>query len=625
MQTSKFLDLLQALLKDCGDMCLTETSRDFLEIERRVQHEGLSFLTITLPNFAKDFEKALEQGFMSTDLFCGWRKRQHLPEFLRGFVCQCFDVKTGGIVNGLECYKPIRAVRQVCYLYKKVNLDCAPQRVFQAFEKYKRTERDLHEVTPASIPADLLDSYRYCSRAIIGRLFHERICGEDLTPHHGPGSTADRILGNKKFEPSYSWPRRLEKVGLGQDRAYSSEECYYQSSDCGPLIEESDELPVRVITVPKTLKTPRIIAMEPCAMQMAQQGVKDFIVEKLETHHWTKGHINFKDQSKNRSLALDNSKSRQLATLDLEEASDRVPTWLVSDLFEANRDLQELVLSCRTRVASLPDGCIKLVKYASMGSALCFPVEALHFFVLLLVSGLKHRALPITAENIYKLTRQYYVYGDDIICPVDEVNTITDVFQKFGSIVSRTKSFSKGFFRESCGMDAYNGFDVTPIYVRKTIPNRMDEAPEIISSVSTANQLSLKGYVRASMQIRNWIESLTGTLPIVDAESGGLGWQFGVAEGCKFRYNRRYQRHEVLTYVVRVHFKSDAIDGYAALAKCLYRLEQKPNIDDFPWETWEDKIIKKATLTDSRHLERSPRPNRTITLKRGWITCGITA
>jgi hypothetical protein len=56
------LNLWCVLANELASACHTSASLDFKTVKRRVEHEGMSFLTITLPTFAKDLEKASRKG-----------------------------------------------------------------------------------------------------------------------------------------------------------------------------------------------------------------------------------------------------------------------------------------------------------------------------------------------------------------------------------------------------------------------------------------------------------------------------------------------------------------------------------------------------------------------------------
>jgi len=49
--------LLGRVLEDVSIQCCTSTTNDLNTIISRVEDEGLSFLTITLPSFGRDFKK----------------------------------------------------------------------------------------------------------------------------------------------------------------------------------------------------------------------------------------------------------------------------------------------------------------------------------------------------------------------------------------------------------------------------------------------------------------------------------------------------------------------------------------------------------------------------------------
>nr|QDH86450.1 MAG: RNA-dependent RNA polymerase [Leviviridae sp.] len=77
---------------------------------------------------------------------------------------------------------------------------------------------------------------------------------------------------------------------------------------------------MKVIDVPKTMKTPRIIAMEPTAMQYAQQGILRLIQDAIKGSYLN-DFIGLDDQEPNQLMARQGSAVGDLATLDLSEAS----------------------------------------------------------------------------------------------------------------------------------------------------------------------------------------------------------------------------------------------------------------------------------------------------------------
>lgn len=191
------------------------------------------------------------------------------------------------------------------------------------------------------------------------------------------------------------------------------------------------------------------------------------------------------DQTVNGKLALQASKSREFVTLDLKEASDRVSCALVQSLFG---DYAYGWLSCSRAdsVQLLSGRIIKLKKWAPMGNALCFPVESLVFFSLV-VAGIRSHY----GENC----NDVYVFGDDIIYPSRYHDGVITTLITYGLIPNGGKTFNKGFFRESCGIDAYKGTDITPLRLRKDNVNSLSA---IESQLSLAHRLRQKGFDRVA-------------------------------------------------------------------------------------------------------------------------------
>lgn len=462
--------LVREIYRDISAKCVAIQfdERDMMTIMSRVEHEGISFLTITLPTFGKEFERSLSQGCVDSTCFQSFRKHGAIPSFLKGMLSQVFDQDTGGILDE-EKIDPniIEGIRQIAYTFKKLRLDCSPERVTATLRNFIQTEYDLNE---AIITKELLQDFLEVSHLLWDPLFSD-INVTDLEPRHGPGATAERISGNQKFHWRF-WHKRIEPYFPLLDTAYTLGSYGSEEFDDVTLVDEDMEQPVRVTPVPKTQKGPRIIAIEPCCMQYAQQAIRRVLYSTLESVRMTKGHVNFTDQSINQRLAMRASRDDSMATLDLSDASDRVILSLAQHMFDGNPDLQDAILACRSKRAEMPDGTVigPLSKFASMGSALCFPVESMYFYTICVVALLKKRKLPVTTRNIYDATRCVYVYGDDIIVPSAYAMDVTAALRYCGFSLNVSKSFLSGPFRESCGGDFFCGVDVRPHFIKK-VPN----------------------------------------------------------------------------------------------------------------------------------------------------------
>jgi len=137
-------DFLQQVLEELGTWCDTSTGRDMKTITARVESEGISFITITLPSFVKDFERSLELGKVGPQLFTGFRRRGELPLFLGGFLDQIFERETGLLVDepNVDC---IRAIRQVGNLFQKIGLACSTRRTRKAIQTFIDCESDVRK------------------------------------------------------------------------------------------------------------------------------------------------------------------------------------------------------------------------------------------------------------------------------------------------------------------------------------------------------------------------------------------------------------------------------------------------------------------------------------------------
>ncbi len=415
----------------------SSASRDLTVVDERAKTEGDSFYSITLPLFGKDFLQSLDRGCLLTSDFPGWKKQAYTYSFgsdrLSGpaFLNWALRVVFAGshicsaepnlphpcVVGGIgetsalpESYwlppshfgydedwaaESVHAILQLSGLYSKEKRLASDARNRAALDGYVATDLELEshlngENFPA--PSHLKDVRKVVTLAFAGALTQvdREVYEGTLLPKHGPGATADKLVGNQKWLLS-EWTDRLEKLFPAGEFLYPNDLLYRDSEESIVFRAPEDERPVKVILVPKTQATPRVIAIEPTCMQYVQQAFMRSLVPQLENRASSSSFVGFTDQEPNQRLAALGSCGGGLATLDLSEASDRVANWLVEELFADFPHFLEGVQACRSTRASLPDGrIIELVKFASMGSALTFPIEAMVFTAIVLesVSGL---------------------------------------------------------------------------------------------------------------------------------------------------------------------------------------------------------------------------------------------
>jgi hypothetical protein len=667
------MSLWRELANEAASWCCTSADRDIKTVAVRVKSEGESFFTISLPQFAKGFEQALDSGSVDPSLFSGFHCRGGFPEFLRGFLGQIFD-SDGSLLDvpSMDC---IRAVRQLTLVYGKIERQCSDARISRAMRRYVEIEEELEEIDTSSFEEFLphfrkastllwADVFSHVENSVLGthqlaRDWHVsgslgasqertgmfaarerqaadaflhllpesfRLGGSDrqvgdceivdpssrflLVPRNGPGATADRIRGNAKFSIS-EWPSRLDSEFPYGDYALPSWRSYYQL-DRVKFLEPGQERPVKVVPVPKTLKTPRIIAEEPASMQYCQQALAHQFVDALEHRlpippsggrelcdlgRWL---IGFKEQEPNRLLALSGSINGCLATLDLSEASDRVLNRHVVELLSGFPQLSAAVQATRSTKADVPGhGVIPLAKFASMGSALCFPIEAMVFTTIIVAAVSYERGELPTRQLIKQLIGQVRVYGDDIIVPVEYVPRVVQFLHSFGLVVNMDKSFWNGKFRESCGGDYYDGEWVTPIRCRQDLPRSLSDVKQVVSLVSLRNQLYSAGYWRTVAKLDERISSLfRGSFPIVEPTAAVLGRQ-----SVSFPHGIDWADPNLHVPLVRGYKQRSVtpespITGEGALLKFLFKRGFLPS-------------------QDPDHLERQGRPEA-VSIKPGW-------
>jgi hypothetical protein len=588
--------LWNSIAVDMAMRCCTSAHRDIKTVSDRSKNEGLSFLTITLPTFAKDFEYCLERGYVDNAVFLSFKKNGCLPAFLSGFTCLIFDRRTGVLLDVPDVHA-IRAVRQLTLMFGKMLHDCSPARESKAFAEYIQCEQEVKEHEGRQN----YDSFDRLSTLLFGTAFaaiDKHVYDGNLVPKHGPGATADAKFGNQKFHQT-TWPMRLEPY-FPYGEMVLPNWSFWEQLEQVDFLEPGRELPVKVVSVPKTMKTPRIIAVEPTAMMYAQQAILRLFREAIEGSSTLQSFIGLDDQTPNQRLARQGSSKGDLATLDLSEASDRVSFESVRHLLRRHRHLHDAVIACRSTHARLPDGSvIELSKFASMGSALCFPMEAAVFLVAIFLGIEQDLGHELSKDDIKSYLGRVRVFGDDIIVPKEHVHSVISNLESLGLKVNSRKSFWNGSFRESCGKEYFNGTDVSLVRVRRFIPSSRRNVQEVVSTVSLRNQLFQAGYERAVDYLDNRLHRILGRYPIVGESSPVLGRHSFASHSRDAKVVNSIS--VVKGWMQRPVIPKNEIADWPALRKCLALLESR-----------ESDVV----ATSSDHLRRSGRP-RVVDIKLG--------
>jgi len=209
-----------------------------------------------------------------------------------------------------------------------------------------------------------------------------------------------------------------------------------------------------IITVPKSYKTDRTIAKEPCMNVYIQKGIGTVIRRRLK-----RVGVDLNDQSRNQQAALLGSLTGSLATVDLSMASDTVSFELVSFLLP--NDWWWALEQARSPVGTLASGeVIRYQKFSSMGNGYTFELESLFFWAI---------AQEVCCRDSNEKDDRILVYGDDIVVPTENCQSLLWRLYQAGFKPNPDKTFYSGPYRESCGKHYYLGKEITPFYVRKPV------------------------------------------------------------------------------------------------------------------------------------------------------------
>lgn len=590
MVPTKSLDdsykLIAALLRDVhnvhGVVFNSRSLRLTLEkVRKRLFAEGIGFLTKTLPRLGKAFDKAISGAASLNCETLGFDRGDNteLPRFLGEFFSKV--LQQDGTLQQRPCAESVRVIRQVLYLFYKYELPYSDEQEQQIIQKFERTEDDLSTLAPTFeetlrlVQASYSSRKRYhrfgdgittkegiarVARDLLGELF-ATFDPRDINPRHGPGAVATK----QKLWAKYQW----SNVSANITQMYPLDEYYYAS--LGHVCDRLDtinsitdeDLPARVILVPKDSRGPRLISCEPVDYQWIQQGLGRAIVELVECHPLTKWNVHFTDQEPNRRGAILGSKEPtdptlvgRYSTLDLNEASDRVSLDLVRLLFPER--IIPYLEACRSSSTVLPDGrVIKLRKFAPMGSCLCFPVLALTVWAILTAAAPDQD----TSDGIL-------VYGDDVIVPTAYAESAMMHLESFGLKVNRDKSCTSGLFRESCGMDAFNGIDVTPVRLR-TVWSSSRQAGVYSSWIAYANSFYDRQYYCVYNLIVDRLISVYGNIPDDDMSltCPSLRCVPENSKPHKRRINKALQKVEYYVWDVKAPSINKVIDGWSMLLR----------------------------------------------------------
>lgn len=464
--------------------------RDVLEILKRYRTRGLPFLMTELPELGKALDSALQFGkFVIPPQFkrMGW---SNLPQLFFVLWSKIFDLD--GSLKEFPDDSAIVDLRFLTKAFYKYEAEYDVATVVKAVEDFKETDRSLPKELPSRGPiAAVLEIARTLITEVLGTP------PEYFIPGHSSGAVS---TGEK------SWEKTRGLVNLPQYKILGGRSNFYINPRelfyLGPFVDYCHRtVPIaKMVDVPKDARGPRLICEEPATQMFFQQGIKNELYARIENHPLTKGHVNFKDQSINQKFALIGSDVEpETVTLDMKEASDRVGDCLVERTHPT--EWYKLFDAVRTELVEMPDGSLlPLSKHAPMGSALCFPIESLVHWALCCSC---YMLAGYTSETVFQ---SVYVYGDDIVLRSLPPGIVFKVFPLLGLKFNEVKSCTKGKFRESCGVDAFKGQDISTLKFKKRIPTSSGNPEAHVAWVEYSNLAFERGFYQTARAIQKWLK-----------------------------------------------------------------------------------------------------------------------
>lgn len=635
------LGVYRALLVDCArhyPECAKEFDRDYKRLSSAIEQHGIRFTLDVMPSFRKHLDKCLreERLIPSHLIHFGCRHGEAIPRLFRGLTLRVFD-RFGTLRHDPDTIA-VKLLRQLLGAVRKLELSSNHRDTTRSIVGFFREDEEVidgsldwrcHDTFCAEDAVELAfgDSQHQVSAdpstgtPLLVHPEHARLVQQsadlitsmlgvfdphEWRPKHGPGAVSDQRYGSYKYDFK-TWPERLDSVFPYADFAFAN----YAQVPLIPIDSDlhrslSVEKPAKLCAVPKTLSKPRLIASEPTSSQWCQQIIKDFFYSRVRDTLLSR-FITFDDQEKNGTLALRASIDGSHATIDLSSASDRVSCWHVERLFRRSPSLLRALQSTRTRevtqdICRVSPKLYELKKYSTMGNATTFPVQSLLFLSMALGTLAFVRGQKVNFKFLRELGQwQVRVFGDDIIVPDDCSEAMVGLLRAFNMKVNLDKTCLTGLFRESCGVDAYGGQDVTSVSILSK-PSTASPG-SIVSSVDIHHNLAEAGLLETAAYIRKTAEPLVrNQVRTVKHRSGLFGWS-DLDPGLppkRVRWNPSLQISEV--YTLRVRTREERRPAEESYGLLQYFIEAP-------------RVVTSAVSTLG-YLARRPR----VGLALGWVS-----
>lgn len=458
-QYRSFIGVYQGLLSEiCKRDPLLEI-RDGRYLRTLTDRLTLEDVFVVFPGYDKEFLMALENWPESGDeqvrIFC---QRFPIPELRESFE--------RSVINGHD--ELIRIYRSLLRLMYKLKIAHTNEQETKALERFQKNNQDCHDRDNRGYHGHSDPCYLEAIKRIVQTTASPGLVHERIYPGHGPGAVYEHHKAWLKSSESIYFDTAEEKFPaaewLSVDYLHYMERVSMGTTPTYEVIplQWKSEIPSRLSFVPKDARGPRAICTHPTNVMWIQQGqwraLGTYIARTIGRN------VCIPDQTVNADMAVKGC-VLGYGTIDLSDASDRVPAGLVRLLF-GEETWHWLSATRATSVEYRGRHLCPLHMFAPMGSALCFPVESLVFYAI----------VSATVERLGGSRDDVYVYGDDIIAPCQYVGAVMEDLRWFGFVPNASKSYWKGFFRESCGSDVFIRRIITPLQVKEPLRSESIES-----------------------------------------------------------------------------------------------------------------------------------------------------
>jgi hypothetical protein len=537
-----------SLFKDIERWNAIDLSKSAEVFFGRLDKEGFSFASRLIPELGKSLDAVLSGGtWVRPKMFKAKTNSDVRPALFHELFSLVLNDKGEELDN--PSITAVKDIRQIAGLFYKYEMPIDKDMIDRTWSQMIETDESLGKPELS----DDLKKVIHLSRTLLAELLHG-VNPKTGIPGHGPGAVSE---GYENWVKSsfHDQPTQKALNYFGWEYFFSNPKDIERSMSKHGHVTLTGKVSKpysKFACVPKDSRGPRTICEEGVFNQYLQQGIKNLLYELIEGHPLTAGHVNFTDQTINGSLALwGSSIERDIVTLDMKEASNRITWWLVKLLFPPS--WVDALDATRSECVQHGNRTVAVNMYAPMGSALCFPIESLvHWSIA--VSSL----VLIYGYELDDVLSGVYVYGDDIVLRGLPYKGLFYVFEKLKMKFNQGKCCTGGRFRESCGTDAYRGEHVNPLRIKKPILSS-GSASDLVAAVSYANTAFNDGLHELAGCLQELISELWHTkIPYVIENSDVIGYTSsrlnatpGLNRHAKVRFNRHWHVCEAQGVMIR--------------------------------------------------------------------------